>query len=88
MSTAAEQAAQLRAQADALEEVGRLGEATTKAKQAYHAKKTPENKAAYRQAAQALSDAREVYRADRPLTVEPGGVTITPGRVAARGKAG
>lgn len=87
MSTAAEQAAQLRAQADALEAVGRLGEQMTKAKKAYHANQTPENKAAYRKAAQALSDARETYRADRPLQVEPGGVTITPGQVAARGKA-
>lgn len=87
MSTAAEQAAQLRAQADALEEVGRLGEATTQAKQAYHANQTPENKQAYREVARKLSDAREKYRTDRPLTVEPGGVTITPGRVAAKGKA-
>jgi hypothetical protein len=87
MSTAAEQAAQLRAQADALEEVAALGEAMTKAKTAYHADQTPKNKKAYREAAQALSDARERQRTDRPLTVEPGGVTITPGQVAARGKA-
>lgn len=87
MSTAAEQAAQLRAQADALEVVGELREAMDKAKSAYHADQTPKKKAAYREAAQALSDARETYRKDRPLTVEPGGVTITPGQVAARGKA-
>jgi hypothetical protein len=87
MSTAAEQAAQLRRQADALEETGRLGDELKQIKDAYHADQTPERKAAYRAAAQALSDARETYRADRPLTVEPGGVTITPGQVAAKGKA-
>ncbi len=86
--SAAEEAAKLRAQADALEVVGTLTEAMDQAKAAFLAERTPENKSAFREASKALSDAREDHRSKRSAVLaEPGSVTITPGGVSVSGGA-
>ncbi|MCC5580579.1 hypothetical protein IMZ11_33675 [Microtetraspora sp. AC03309] len=88
MSTAADEAARLRAQADALERVGTLTEELETARAAWLKNKTPKAKAAYRAAAQALEAAREEHATTATAVIsEPGSVTITPGGVAVQGGA-
>lgn len=85
--SAAEEAAKLRAQADAVERVGGLTEAYDEAMAAFRADPSPESKAAYRAAADELSRSREEQRTGRTVVLyEPGSAVITPGGLSVSGR--
>ncbi len=81
---AADEAARLRAEADALDEIAGLEKAARAAKEAYQEDPSEGNREAHRAASQALSDARESARADR----DDLDGAVRPGTVRAAGSAG
>jgi hypothetical protein len=85
--SAAEEAAKLRAQADAVELVGGLSDAYDAAMAAFRADRSAGNKAAWRAAGDALSAAREEQRNGRTVVLyEPGSAVITPGGLSVSGR--
>jgi hypothetical protein len=83
VSTSADRAAELRAQAAALDSIAVLEEASLDAKSAYRdALGDPDAKAAHRAASQALTEAREELRATAvAVATGEGSTTIVPNSV-------
>lgn len=82
--TPGEEAAKLRAQADALEVVAELEAEFIAVQKVWLAAKTPENKVAYRAAAVALDAARTAHA--EAVAGQGGNVTIMPGGIAMGGE--
>lgn len=84
MGQSSDQAAALRAAADALDHLGAAEDAATAARATHRRERSAESRAAHIEASQRLRDARERYRREHrdviaeAVPAEPGAATIKP----------